>query len=331
MTNKVYSFLLLFLTVLLLTGCITVSAPINLFEPKLPVLVEKYYLYDEDVEDKILVIPISGEISLSSDRTVLSRKTNTVEGIKRIVDNAKADKNIKGIILKINSPGGEVTATDLVFYELMKLKAIKQVPVVAWCYGTAASGGYYIAMISDEIYASPTTTIGSIGVISTFPYVGGLLKKVGVKIRVVKTGKSKDAGSMYKKMSKSDKKRFRQLIDAAYQRFVGVVIKNRSKKGVSKNDIMKLADGRVYSAEDSLKHKLVDKIGYFDHVIAYLKNVTKLKKFNIYSYTDQPTKNINQYSSDNKMNENIIPKSGLTDVDSLKKELSPKFLYLWLP
>lgn len=170
--------------------------------------------------------------------------------------------DIKAVVVRIDSPGGAVGPSQEIYAELKKLKAEKK--VVASMGAVAASGGYYIASAADKVVANPGTITGSIGVIIEFMNVEELLKKVGLKGRVVKSGKFKDTGSPLREMSEEERVYLQSVIDDVHGQFIEAVSTGR---GIKKEDVAKLADGRIFTGSQALKLGLVDKLGTMEDAI----------------------------------------------------------------
>ncbi len=198
----------------------------------------------------------------------------------------KMDKNplVKALVLRINSPGGEVGPVQEIVDELKKFKEGDKGPrpVVASFGGVAASGGYYIACAADRIISNPGALTGSIGVIMEFPVAEELLKKVGIKYVVVKSGRYKDTGNFARAMNADELAQVQQTVDDVYQQFLEVVwtgrrlslreaVSRRSGRSVTKvkdreamQALRDIADGRVMSGRQALEAGLVDELGNFE-------------------------------------------------------------------
>src|SRR5262249_39001215 len=156
-------------------------------------------------------------------------------------------------------PGGTVTASDIIFRELEEFKRTTGRAVVASMLDVAASGGYYIALAADTIVAHPTTVTGSIGVIMISLNAEGLMQKVGLATATIKSGERKDMGSPFRQLTSEERAIFQAVIDDLYRQFVSKVVERRNIPAATATA---LADGRIYTAEQALGHKLVDRIGY---------------------------------------------------------------------
>ena len=170
--------------------------------------------------------------------------------------------DIKAVVVRIDSPGGAVGPSQEIYAELKKLRAEKK--VVASMGAVAASGGYYIASATDKIVANPGTITGSIGVIIEFMNVEELLKKVGLKGRTVKSGKFKDTGSPFREMSEEEREFLQSVIDDVHGQFIEAVSTGR---GIKKEEVAKLADGRIFTGSQALNLGLIDKLGTMEDTI----------------------------------------------------------------
>ncbi len=175
---------------------------------------------------------------------------------------ARRDEDVKAVILAIDSGGGAITTSDIMYNDLMKFREETHKPVVVLMGDITASGAYYLSCAADHLMAHPTTITGSIGVMMPLFSVNDLLKKVGVADQTIATGPYKEIGSPWGRTPeqwKKDKELLSGIMDQMYERFVGVVAEGR---GLDKAVVRKLADGRVYSAQQALDDKLIDSIGY---------------------------------------------------------------------
>ena len=170
--------------------------------------------------------------------------------------------DVKSIVLRIESPGGAVGASQAIYQEVKRTSAAK--PVIASMGSMGASGGYYAALGADTIFANPGTMTGSIGVIVKFPNLEGLYEKIGYKREVIKSGPLKDVGASNRPMSEEERKLMQDLIDNLYSQFVKDVAAARS---MPEETVEKLADGRVYSGEQAFELKLIDSLGNFTDAI----------------------------------------------------------------
>lgn len=192
-------------------------------------------------------------------KVALIRIEGPILDSKSAVDEIKEysrDSSIKAIILRIDSPGGAVAPSQEIYSEVKKAVAKKKVVVSMG--SIAASGGYYIASPATRIVANPGTLTGSIGVIMEIPNIEGLLNKIGIKTEVIKSGKNKDIGSMFRGMKKEERELLQSLMDNVHEQFIKAVAEGRKKKV---EDVRQIADGRVFTGEQALSYGLVDELG----------------------------------------------------------------------
>ena len=172
------------------------------------------------------------------------------------------DPNVKSVVLRIDSPGGSVGASQEIYKEVMRTNEVK--PVIASMGSMGASGGYYAALGAENIIANPGTMTGSIGVIVKFPNLEGLFEKIGYKSEVIKSGPLKDVGASNRPMSEEERKLMQDLIDNVYGQFVRDIA---AARGMEEDIIQELADGRVYTGEQALEVGLIDSLGNFTDAI----------------------------------------------------------------
>lgn len=193
--------------------------------------------------DKIAVVDIKG---------VITSSRNIVEQI----DNFKEDDDVKAIILRINSPGGGVGPSQEIYREVLRAKEKKK--IIASIESVGASGGYYVACASDLIVANPGTITGSIGVVMEFSNVEDLLKKIGLRSYVIKSGKHKDIGSPLREMTSEERSILQGVIDSVHSQFVRAVAEGRN---MEERKVRQIADGRIFSGEQAKELGLVDRLG----------------------------------------------------------------------
>lgn len=181
------------------------------------------------------------------------------------IQDRRRDDRVKAIVVRVDSPGGGVGASQEVFRELQKTREAGKL-VVASMGGVAASGGYYVACAADHIMANPGTITGSIGVIAEFPNIEGLMEKMGVSFRTLKTGAYKDAGSSWREMSEEEQAVLEELLFDAFAQFTEHIAESRN---LDLETVQALADGRVYTGRQAIAHGLVDEEGTILDAIAY--------------------------------------------------------------
>jgi len=209
-------------------------------------------------EAKVVRIPIRGMIMLDSGSWDMGNSDSALRAIRR----ARHDSSVQGIILDVDSGGGGITASDILYHELLAFKEEQDGRVIVTLMGdVAASGAYYLALASDTILAHPTTITGSIGVIMQSYNVRELAQKLGVTDVTIKSGANKDMLNPMREVSPEQLALFQKLIDGMYERFIGLVAENR---GLPIEQVRVLADGRVFMAQEALDAKLIDAIGYWE-------------------------------------------------------------------
>ena len=233
-------------------------------------------------EEKLVCIPISGVIATSQPMGVGSPALDLwCAQIRKAED----DQRVQGLVLVLDSPGGEITASDILYRSVMRYRERTGKPVVACMMDLAASGAYYVASAADRIVAHPTTITGSIGVLMPLYDVTGLMDKIGVKSETVKSVPLKDMASPFSRRSDEQKKRERQILEAVldemHQRFVNVVAEGR---GLDIETADELADGRIFTGEQALQKKLVDKVGYREDAIEMAMEMAKLRAARVVRY-----------------------------------------------
>lgn len=223
-------------------------------------IAEKYHSGEKFATQKIAIIAVEGVIA-------------DADGfVKGQIDRVRADSNVKAVVLRINSPGGTVTASDYMWHHLKKLREDRKIPMVVSMGGIAASGGYYVAMaVGDQdrcIYAEPTTTTGSIGVMFPHYDFSGLLSRFDVKDDTVVTHPRKDMISMTKPMTEEHRALLQGYINESLDRFKEVVQSGRPKFKEHPETLDKLATGEIFSATQAKQNGLVDEIGFMEEAIA---------------------------------------------------------------
>jgi len=209
--------------------------------------------------DAVAVIHLDGAIT-SGPEEYFSTAGITPRRVADLLEQA-ANPAVKAIVVRVNSPGGSVVASDEIYHALLEFEK----PVVIWMGEVAASGGYYISCGGDHVFAHPDTLTGSIGVISQFLNVEELLDEVGVDVVVITSGPRKDIGSPYREMTEEEQALWREITDEIYEGFVEVVAQARD---LPLDEVRELADGRIYTGRQALERGLVDDVGTLDDAVA---------------------------------------------------------------
>lgn len=288
---------------------------------------EEVTLMPSRAPHKILLLDISGVIGVISDPGLLpSRDGNILSRVFYRLEKAAADPQLKGIILRLDTPGGEVTASDILYNEIRRFRTRTGIPVVALMMGISTSGGYYIASACDRILAHPSTITGSIGVISIFPNIEELFDKVGVKMTVIKSGQMKDSGSPFRDMSEDERAVFQEIVDGFHDNFIQAVIAGRGDN-LSETKLRHLADGRIYTAPQALDAGLIDRIGYFSDALSETCELAGIAEAGVVAYSYYPKSTTNIYAT-------RLEGSGTwqgRELEQLLQTLKSGFYYLWIP
>ena len=234
----------------------------------------------------------------------------------------RKDKHIKGVIVRVNSPGGTISASDQIYKEICKFREEENIPVIAFMQGVAASGGYYTSVACDQIIAEPTTITGSIGVISWYIVVQELLEdKLGIMPVTIKSGRKKDWPSSFRKPEPEEIQYMRdKVITPALERFIEVIAEGR-KSSLTIEEIRKLADGGIFGAKEAKEEKLIDEIGYLDEAIELAKSLAGIDKAQVIQYRKPFTfRDFLSYRKTNLLNLNRA---------TLYELGTPQILYLW--
>ena len=227
---------------------------------------ENFISGNQNSSNKIAVIEIDGVISSAKTSWGDSAIANS-DSIVTQLKTAANDNNVKAVILKLNTPGGEVTAADEIYHQIIKMKKETKKPIIASMGALAASGGVYIAVAADYIIANKLTTTGSIGVIvQTYNY-SELLKKIGVNAETYTSGKMKDLLNGARPRTQEEKNIIKEIIHEVYMDFAKHVAEGRPKISLKTILNTNLGDGRIFSGKQAYEKGLVDQLGYFDDAI----------------------------------------------------------------
>jgi protease-4 len=253
------------IAVAMAAGC---SLPqINLFPQEGPL---KEVVLEGTAQDKVLVISIDGPISDKPKEGLLKSRPGMVQEVVSHLKLAEKDPKIKALLLKVNSPGGPVTASDILYHEISAFKERSGVKLVVSMMDVAASGGYYLSLPADWIMAHPTTLTGSVGVIFMRPGVSGFMEKFGFDVNVSKSGDQKDMGSPFRATNAEDEAIFQELTDQMADRFYSLVQKHRR---LTPEQMRHVTTARIYLAPDAKQLGLVDEVGYLKDAVAKAKSL----------------------------------------------------------
>ncbi|WP_144547928.1 signal peptide peptidase SppA [Bacillus sp. X1(2014)] len=233
---------------------------------------------------KIVILDVNGVIQDTGETgSILQNSGFNHQGFMKKLNYIKDDDSVKGIIIKVNSPGGGVVESAEIHDKLTEIQKETKKPVYISMGSMAASGGYYISTAAKKIYASPETMTGSLGVIMEGINYKGLADKYGVDFVTIKSGKHKDIMSPTRKMTEEERQILQSMINNSYQGFVKVISEGRKLPILQ---VKKIADGRVYDGRQAKELQLIDGFGYLDDVVKYMKKQEKLKGAQVVRYSD---------------------------------------------
>ncbi len=285
--------------------------------------------------DKVLLIDVSGVLTSTKPSGALDQLTGRPSLPTRFREElmrATDDEDVKAVVLRINTPGGTVTASDVLHHELLEFKKKRDIPIIATIMDIGTSGGYYVAMGADKIMAHPSSVTGSLGVVMLTINAAGLMEKIGIRADTVKSGPHKDMGSPFRSMTAKDREIFQSVIDSLYERFLHVIEQGRPT--LTPATIRRLADGRIYSAEQAKAHGLIDAIGYLDEAVALAQEQagTEDAQVIIYQRSGGYRPNLYAQGPGGQMAAGLgWPQLDAASLTTLFAGGTPAFFYLWMP
>lgn len=217
-------------------------------------------------QKKIAMIEVEGMLLNARTGGFMQPQENKVSLFAQQLEMAANDDAVKAIVLRVNSPGGTVTASDTMYQLLERFKQQTGKPVVASAQEVMASGAYYVSCAADEIVVNPTSVVGSIGVIFNTFDAQGTMNKIGLRAEAIKSGPLKDMGSPFHPMSAEERAVFQGMVNDYYARFLGVV--KAGRKALDESNIERATDGRVFSGEQAVAIGLADRTGLLEDAIA---------------------------------------------------------------
>ena len=276
--------------------------------------------------DKILLIPMHGIIIDTPKERFLAQSQSMVDKVVSQLNKAEKDDRIKAVLFEINSPGGTITASDILYHEISSFKERTGKKIAVSMMDIATSGAYYVSLPADMITAHPTTVTGSIGVLFLQPKITGLMEKIGLSVDVKKFGKNKDMGTPFRDSSEEEQRFMQKSVDDMGERFIRLVQKHRKP---NQHALAEISTARVFLADEALKLGLVDKVCYLSDAIRESRKLAALPadaRVVVYRRTEFP--------DDNYYNASSAASHGL-NVPAVNIEL-PEFLvlktgfyYLW--
>jgi protease-4 len=310
---------LLVLTVALVAIVLTVGAR----GPSVsPAVYEEEYVSGQG-PDKIAVVPVEGVIASADSAVGGVQPTTTPEGLADALQQARDDERVAAVVLEVNSPGGGVTASDEMHQSILDFKRSSGKPVVVSMGDTAASGGYYIATAADRIVANETTLTGSLGVILTLNNFTEIAEEYGYKQVIIKSGEFKDMGSSFRDLTPEEREILQSIIDESYDEFVSVIVEGR---GLPKERVREIADGRVYSGEQAKELDLIDSFGGLDEAAEVSRNLANVEQATVVRYVESP-------SLIETLTARLAPQEpeALQIIEAAGIDLTPEPKYLYLP
>jgi len=325
--STAFARLLAVATTLTAAGCTQPSLLITPVTARMPLVETELSRDSVFATQKIALIDVTGILINESRWHLLAAGEHPVSLLLEQLDKAGRDQRVKAVILRINSPGGGVVASELMYDEILHFRKSGK-PVVAVMMDVAASGGYYIACACDEIVAQPSTVTGSIGVMMQMFDFSGTMSKIGIQSDAISSGTFKDIGSPFRTMRPEERELFQQIINEMYERFVDRVVAGRSK--LDEPTVRGLADGRVFTASQARDKGLIDRIATMRDTISAIKKRIGSKRIRLVAYHRPLHYRPNYYA------QGPAPSGG--DVNVLNVDLpawlgrtSPRFMYLWAP
>ncbi len=281
---------------------------------------EKYHSLAQYATKKIAIIDVSGAIIEGEDSFAMKQ-----------IDRVRDDKDVVGIVLRINSPGGTVTGSDYIYHHLRDLVEQRKLPLVVSMGSVCASGGYYVAMAvgsqSSAIFAEPTTWTGSIGVIIPHFDISGGLSKLGITDDSIASGPLKEMGTPTRPMSDAERKVLQGLVDSSFKGFKEVVMNGRPKFKKDPAALDAVATGQVFTAQQALDKGLVDRIGFIEAAITRATELAgeSSETVRCVKYEKRPTLFGELVGASSR----LAPGRGRIDLSALVELTTPRPFYLW--
>ncbi len=262
--------------VLLLSGCVFVRIPLV---PGVQPLQER--VVEGTGRAKIAVVEISGMLTMGRGMGRFSREPPLIPRLREELQTAMADRDVVGLVVRIDSPGGSVTASDILYYELQRFRQKKCAPVVVSIGDRGLSGGYYAALAAHEIQAHPTSVLGGVGVIAFRLEVQELLERWGIRVEPVQSGEMKDFWSPLRPSRPEEMAIMQEIIDRMRERFLGLVGESRR---LTPEALAAVGSGRIFDAGQALEMGLIDRIGYLDDAVARVREMAGVTEARVILY-----------------------------------------------
>ncbi len=317
--------IILLIITFFICGCIT--ANYKLFTDASDPLME--YTLQGTGKGKVLVVHVRGVISDSPEKGMIRSTPSMVMEVLSQLKKAEKDDAVRAILLKVDSPGGTITASDILYHELLSFKKRTGKKIVVSMMNLATSGGYYISLPADIIMAHPTTLTGSVGVIFMRPKVTGLMDKIGIGMEINTSGKNKDMGSPFRITTEEEETLLQDMTDALGERFINLVSSHRQ---LDAKILEEISTARIYLAKEAKNIGLIDKVGYLSEAITEAKKIAGLPENSsvvVYRRTAYPDDNLyNTSLTQYEGNGLSLFNSGLPEsINAFRTG----YYYLWLP
>jgi protease-4 len=285
---------------------------------------EKFVSHNRQAPDKVAIISLEGIILDTGDRED--------SFVKRQIDRVIADKHVKAVVLRVNSPGGSVSGSDYIYHHLCRMTQQRNIPLVVSMGGLAASGGYYVSMAvghqPDSIFAEPTTFTGSIGVIMPRYDLTELMVKIGAQEDFIVSAPLKGMGSLTRPMTEQERKIFQDLVNDSFARFKQIVRNGREKFDKDPAALDKLATGQVYAADQAKHDGLIDRIAFLEDAVDRAIELAHLDKEDVQVVRYKPEASLRAMLTGSQSQVHTM-----AELQALQELSSPQayYLYTWLP
>jgi protease-4 len=275
----------------------------------------------------VAIVDVDGLLLNQNPTGLYSAGENPVSIFREKLEAAAADTTVRGVILRIHSPGGGVTASDILAEELRRFRTCTRKPVVACLMDLATGGAYYLAVGCDRIVAHPTTITGGIGAVANFYNLEDAMSAMSVKVQTIKAGDLVDMGSLLTRLPDEARALLQQMADSFRDRFRDRVVSNRPQ--LTAQDRKMVSDGRVVAGPQALALHLVDRLGYLDDAIAEAEGLAGVSGAEVVLYQRRgyPAHSIYDVTPNIPLQGELVPVS----YPGLDRTKLPTFLYLWQP
>ncbi|KAA9027483.1 signal peptide peptidase SppA [Niallia endozanthoxylica] len=289
-------------------------------------LMSEEVIEEGNMMKKIAVLDVNGTIQDTGDTaSIFASAGYNHQAFLKNLDYAKEDDTVKGIIIRVNTPGGGVVESAQIHDKIVQIQKEAKKPVYISMGSMAASGGYYISAPANKIFASPETLTGSLGVIMQGINYAGLAEKYGVKFETIKSGEFKDIMSPSREMTEEERVILQEMINSSYNGFVKVISEGRD---ISEDEVRRIADGRIYDGRQAKELNLIDGFGYFEDVVDVMKKDYKLKDAQVIQYTeDLGFASLFSMGARQLMGQEDVELAGVMNL--LSQRNSPRLMYLY--